>query len=781
MMRAGKDALSECPVVLEFADRPIWGNWRYSTEGVKIPLRSGSGIQAKSNDPSTWTEAGPALQGVNGNRHLAVFLGDLGDGYRLLGVDWDNCRNPETDEIHPEALKSIAMFGSYCEVSPSGTGVKGLGLFEGTEEDLPDCFRRDGKTKGYDHHGVAWDIPGAVDRSKVKAHDHPHASIYPGSRYFAVTGQHVECAPDSIEDISETLPEFCYHHPPRKRDGRESAGEPEEIDDTLWPRPNDLTERAKVALENDQALHDLFHHGKKPRGDVSGSARDASLVTRALIAGCEREDVASLFWHFAHGQVANGKLKTVAAVSRMINRLIAKFKPEENAGTPGWLNLLKRTRQGPRKNVANVAIALRNAEELKDRLRFDELGQRIVSQGLPWRESQSQWTDVDSIYLAEWLQTRGFDISPNICADAALMVAHEAAFHPVRDYLDGLRWDGVNRLETLMTDYFGVVGSDDLAPYVREVGKRFMIAAAARVYKPGCKNDYVPILEGPQGSYKSSAIASLVPNSEWYADEIDDLRTKDAAQSLQGKWIIELSELAGVRRADVDKTKAFISRSSDHYRPRYGRTAKDHPRRCVFVGTTNRNTYLNDETGNRRYLPIRVGKIAIAKIKADRDQLWAEAAALLKAGEQWWIADSVLQIATAEQSARVDEDPWTSHVLTIAGQKYAQGVLVTVQSVHKWFEPEVEKRTQRDAQRIGKMLTKADWKPYRPNHEGRRVTAYLPPNWSGVVRTATPDTPDRPMSVVGDYVRGSDQRGNRNKPTRMLDASGVSGHSNKLN
>ena len=241
------------------------------------------------------------------------------------------------------------------------------------------------------------------------------------------------------------------------------------------------------------------------------------------------------------------------------------------------------------------------------------------------------------------------------------MVARDIMHHPVRERLNGLKWDGTARLDSWLTDYLGVepaTGYDaeksQAHRYTSEVGLRWLISAVARVYQPGCKADHCLILEGPQGVGKSTAAATLALEDAWFADEIADLGTKDSAQDLRGKWIIELGELSALKRGEIERVKAFMSRKVDHYRPSYGRRSQDFPRQCVFIGITNADAYLGDETGGRRFWPVKVGKIDLEKLKADREQLWAEAVAAYRAGEKWWL-DKATEALARERAGRAPD------------------------------------------------------------------------------------------------------------------------------
>jgi predicted P-loop ATPase len=233
----------------------------------------------------------------------------------------------------------------------------------------------------------------------------------------------------------------------------------------------------------------------------------------------------------------------------------------------------------------------------------------------------------------------------------------------VRTYLDALCWDGTERLSDWLITYMGAAASsDDEKKYVRAVGRAWMISAVARVMRPGCKADHMLIFEGDQGVRKSSAIKELVPAKNWFTDEIAEFGTKDAAQSLPGKWLIEVSELEAMRRGEVTRVKAFVSRATDHYRPSYGRRAIDVDRQCVFAGTVNPDDYLADDPGNRRFWPIRITKSEIDRIRQDRDQLWAEAVHAYYSGEKWWLEPDVEMLAGTEQAKRMHSDAWDDRI-----------------------------------------------------------------------------------------------------------------------
>jgi len=297
---------------------------------------------------------------------------------------------------------------------------------------------------------------------------------------------------------------------------------------------------------------------------------------------------------------------------------------------------------------------------------FDEFKQRVILLAKPpWREQDEtprNWTDADTVEAQAWMQGQLMKPGKEAVADAVLMLAHRNRNHPVRNYLNRLEWDGVGRLDNWLSRYLGVEASE----YSQIVGAKFLISAIARVYEPGCKADYMVVLEGSQGLQKSTAIFSLMPDPEWFTDELPDVTNKDAAIQLHGAWIVEVAEMDAMNRAETGAVKKFASRRVDRYRPPYGRTIVDVPRQCVFMGTVNPEEgvgYLKDQTGNRRFWPVMCGLCDIAGIVADRDQLWAEAKARYLAGEKWHVKHEVeKRLIHPEQEERRERDPWQDKI-----------------------------------------------------------------------------------------------------------------------
>src|SRR4051794_26838513 len=286
---------------------------------------------------------------------------------------------------------------------------------------------------------------------------------------------------------------------------------------------------------------------------------------------------------------------------------------------PRWANQLRLDLAGtPERNEANVITALSNDEAFAGALMFDEFRQEIqVARALPWDQHSvlpRPWSDADDVRCAEWLQHREINVAPIIVGRSIGAVARDIRIHPVRDYLNGLVWDGVPRLEAWTLTYLGAADT----PLNRAFGSLWAISAVARIMRPGIKADHMLILEGPQGAKKSSALKAIA-GEEWFTDELAEIGSKDAAQQMRGTWIIEIAELDAISRAEVSRIKAFLTRTTDRYRPPYERYIVTVPRQCVFAGSVNPETYLRDETGNRRFWPINCGTIELEALVQDRD------------------------------------------------------------------------------------------------------------------------------------------------------------------
>jgi predicted P-loop ATPase len=398
-------------------------------------------------------------------------------------------------------------------------------------------------------------------------------------------------------------------------------------------------------------------------------------------------------------------------------------RPSRRTNPPkaGWLkDMLADDRGRILPILANAMVALRQAPELVEAVAFDDmLKAPLLMAPLPVVEKVGEIPppdenlprpvrDTDVSQLQEWLQHAGIEkIGRETCHQAVDLRAQERAFHPVRDYLNGLRWDGQRRLDRWLAYYLGAEPS----PYHAGIGPMFMTAMVARIFEPGVKCDYMLVLEGPQGARKSTACAIL--GGTWFSDNLPDVTTgdKDVAQHLRGKWLIEIAELSATSRAEDAALKAFISRPVERYRPPYGRKEVIEPRQCVFIGTTNKSTYLRDETGGRRFWPVKVGTVDTDALAHDRDQLFAEAVQAYRSSAKWWPNDEFeRQHIKPEQDSRFETDAWEE---TIAAWLVGKDRTMVSTVARDCLGFETQRVGTADQRRIASILQRLAWKPVR--------------------------------------------------------------------
>jgi len=328
-----------------------------------------------------------------------------------------------------------------------------------------------------------------------------------------------------------------------------------------------------------------------------------------------------------------------------------------------WLVLFELDRYGKKRaTVRNVELVLNNDPRWRGVLGYCEFSYSIMKRTkTPLIISDvGEWNDADAAALRVWMSYEyGFTPSHADIADALSVVARRRLFHPVREYLNKLEWDGVHRLSTWLNQAFK---STDNEKYLSIVGPKVLVGAVARVMQPGCKMDNVMILEGEQGKGKSSVIRALF--GEWFTDAPLPIGDKDAYMVIQGKWGLEIAELDAFHKAEVTALKHFFSQMIDRFRPAYGRVAQDHPRQTVFWASTNQDVYLRDYTGNRRFWPLYCPIVNNQWVKKHRDQLWAEAVHLYNEGYRWWVSRETPEdeeewlIVTDVQDSRLQRDPW---------------------------------------------------------------------------------------------------------------------------
>lgn len=410
--------------------------------------------------------------------------------------------------------------------------------------------------------------------------------------------------------------------------------------------------------------------------------------------------------------------------------------------------LIRNDKSQLKKVQYNISRILHQHPDWANLVAFDEFKHALLkTRALPAATRSAaplhigEWSDADTTRALEWLD-KEMNVNPSreMVWAAVQRSAQVNAFHPVRDYLRGLKWDGHQRLPNMLSRFFGVSDS----PYAQEVGKRFMVAAVARVLRPGCKVDTMLVLEGAQGARKSSAMRALF-GADWFSDTMPNLsRENEAALAIRGVWGQELPELDALKGANVTAVKAFLSKQHDRAREPYAKAYRDFPRQCVFVGTTNDNHYLTDRSGNRRYWPVGCTAVNVSELTEARDQLWAEAVVRFDAAEPWWLDSAELEaLAREQQRERETREPWFEpvsrwleepHTITAEGRRHLPpgNGLSTVQVLQGALGIRPGDVDSRETQRIGYVLKKLGWHRLRVTvgAEERREYRYFPPGVS---------------------------------------------------
>jgi len=432
-------------------------------------------------------------------------------------------------------------------------------------------------------------------------------------------------------------------------------------------------------------------------------------------------------------QIALAKMSESAHTRQLLVGEIPEFEqaPDElftppEAALNDWEENLQRSKEGAIKSmVSNIVLILSNDPVFKDGLAYCDLSYRMLKRRelLP-HMTEGEWTDADTAHVVNWLGLKyRFNPSRQLMTDALLVVSQHHRFHPVREYLNGLTWDGVPRIDAWLKDVFGAVAknenTDDGIEYLKSAGRYFLIGAVARVMSAPVKMDNVLILEGSQGAGKSTAVGILF--GDWFSDSPIPIGDKDAFQIIQGTWGCELAELDSFNKAESTGAKLFFSSSSDRYRPSYGQFAQTFHRQCVFVGTTNQDEYLKDYTGNRRYWPVYCNKVDAQALRDMRNQLWAEALHFYNEGrdakqreesQRWWPDEAMKELFEAEQDARLQLDPWQikieDHLYKIKYEHVTSNEIISIA-----LNKDIAAVTRADQNRLSPIMHSLGWKNTR--------------------------------------------------------------------
>lgn len=553
---------------------------------------------------------------------------------------------------------------------------------------------------------------------------------------------------------------------------------------TPWPPGEWLDERpAVVPEENDQTGEESLEARSADEGpDTPKGVVSIDLQARVLEV-IEGDDPSVAFTLAAHLAAVDaelcgvlkaklrahfGKRLNMRDLERAIKEKGSKYKhPRATAGSMGgadsgsalaeqwedrWESRLLRTiTGGPCANLANAMIALRHAPEWKGILWRDDFAEQTITRAQPpIPAAMGKWTNLHDILTTNWLQEHGIDVSLQITGLAVEAVAHDQHCHPPREYIKSLTWDGQPRVEEWLKTYLGAVamepvpdaytvdaagkriaavGADGkpvkVTPYLDAVGPKWLISAIARIFRPGCKADCALVLEGEQGLKKSSAIATL--GGEWATDQLEKMGSKDSSMQTHGKWIIEISELSSISKAEIEDVKSFMSRQQERYRPPYAGRVVEIPRQCVFAGTSNNADYLKDDTGNRRWWPVMCTNIDLEALRRDRDQLWAEAFVRYTEGTTWWIdVPEVRDQAEAEQALRFSEDPWAEKVRRYLRFEVEHEETSISDIMANCLVIEMGRWTKTDSNRVVSVLRTLGWRKVRKGTGKDREYIYRP-------------------------------------------------------
>jgi predicted P-loop ATPase len=647
---------------------------------TKPPFQaSRPGFAGKSNDPNTWGTYEQAIAAVKAGD--ANGIGFMLKDSEVAAVDLDHVRDAVTGELvdWAKALCDEAdTLKLYREVTVSGCGLRFIGLAAGGIE-LHRKFTLNRKSNA----GI---------------------ELYRNcARFITISGlQEGPC--QEMGAIGAYLDDLLA----RFTGPKASAATKPQVDYF-----RDLTENGAPEGQRSEKFQEVIWHLAR--------------------AGWTVEQIVDELAKFPNGIGVKYANRLLAEVTRSFQKWQAQVggapptgTQQQTTGTPvgaAWLQYCQRDRKGhPLCNLANAMLALRNDPLVvgmlaHDEMYCDEMLIREIGSGVNLLEPRLVH-DVDITALQEFLQLSGLPIiGQEVVHKAVDFCANERRFHPVRNYLNGLQWDSQQRVDMWLTTYLGVAPIDE---YTKKIGQMFLVSAVARIFYPGCQADYMMILEGPQGEFKSTACKIL--GGDWFSDHLPDIATagKDVSQHLRGKWWIEVTELHAMSRAETNQLKAFITRTTERYRRSYGRKEVVEPRQCVFVGTTNKNIYLRDETGGRRYWPVKTTTINLPALKRDRDQLFAEAVQLFRHGVQWWPDKKFEETyIRPQQDARYEADAWEDPIV-----RYLTGLpdrKVTISQVAKFGLgfPSDGRIGTADSRRISAILEREGWTRKPRQWDGR--------------------------------------------------------------
>jgi hypothetical protein len=637
------------------------GNW------TKPPYMT-TGRKAKNNDPATWAPYQAALAAAHGGNGGSFD----GIGFALLDtpfdvVDLDHCLDPATGQIDEWARIWIdAAGGAYIERTPSGEGLRIIAGTSGGEK----LHRK-------------WQIRGAREKAAIE--------IYRSAeRYITITGLQVGAC-ERLGQANGLLEQIrTYFGAQHRERERERSGGGSSYDQAIRNGAPDGADASAL-------FHSIIGH-------LSGKGMSADEIVEELGR-----------WPHGIGQRYAGRLRQ--EVERSFEKWTAKRRISPDDNEPDEEMVWDKTdRKGiPRPTRTNTRRALR---VLGITCRYDVFHDKMLINDKP--------QDLKKAALAVSIRIhKAYKFEPSIrtVCEALEQLCLENRFDPVREYIDGLEWDGKLRLDRWLIDYLGAKDTELNCAF----GRIALIAAVRRVRQPGIKFDPIIVLEGPMGTQKSKAIETLAGNENFSDQTILGARDKEQQELLAGVWLYEIAELTNIRRTEVEHIKAFASRTHDRARPAYGYNRIDQPRRCVLFATTNNDHYLKEP--DRRFWPVRTTTIDIEALQRDRDQLWAEAAERERERVSIVLDRGLWDPARIEQEAREEADPWDDVLSELIGtieqgeeRAETSELLTSVLGIH------ASKQRDIDYKRLSRCMRRLGWDgPKKMRISGKSRRGYVRP------------------------------------------------------
>jgi putative DNA primase/helicase len=394
----------------------------------------------------------------------------------------------------------------------------------------------------------------------------------------------------------------------------------------------------------------------------------------------------------------------------------------DEAQHEAWLDSLPRTKTGTVKPSEYIAhLAFTQAPQFAGKIAYDLRRRAPIATAKTPAGPKGPWTTAHTMSMAIWLQQYDIAIKPSHIDNALIPVAKANELNPLEAWLYSIEWDGQERIGRWLATYCGA--EDTEANSI--MGSKWLIGAVARACKPGCRMDYMLVLEGAQGARKSTLVKVL--GGEYAGENLPDFHSRDAMQMAGFHWIIEVSELAALRKAEIEHIKAFLSRTEDSYVGKWEKHPASFPRQCVLLGNMNPdgNGYLQDSTGNRRFWPVRVAEIDIPAVKADRDQIWAEAMHCFLRGDHWWLENGEHESVAEQQQLRRAEDPWEEVIVQWCAARIGTFTAIDVATSALQIEPADINRSV--SIRIGIALKLLGYERKRIREQNRLTWVYERP------------------------------------------------------